>query len=227
MVIAVLADEKQQAAIRSRGFAASAEILWADSLRAMGIMEADVYIDLLFHYDSGRIAALRRFLPKPVIVQSVEHSLSFIGEPFIRICAWPALLEFGVVELAVANPSREKEVQEIMSVIGCPCRLVPDRPGMIGPRLLALFVNEAWYALGSGVGTREEIESVMKPYAASGLGPFEWGDRIGLKPVVSLLEALAREEERYAVAPALQRAVEGPIPHQGSDSENNSNDSCV
>jgi 3-hydroxybutyryl-CoA dehydrogenase len=67
-----------------------------------------------------------------------------------------------------------------------------------------MIVNEAYLALGEGVSSREAIDTAMRLGTNYPYGPFEWASRIGLSPIVELLEVLARQNPLYSVAPSLK-----------------------
>jgi 3-hydroxybutyryl-CoA dehydrogenase len=53
----------------------------------------------------------------------------------------------------------------------------------------------------------EEIDTAMKLGTNYPYGPFEWGQRIGLTRIVSLLNVLSMTNARYKPANSLQQAV--------------------
>src|ERR1700710_2457559 len=48
-------------------------------------------------------------------------------------------------------------------------------------RVVAMIINEAYYALDAGVSSKESIDLAMKLGTGYPYGPFEWADRIGLR----------------------------------------------
>jgi 3-hydroxybutyryl-CoA dehydrogenase len=203
MVIAVLADNNLKEEFLSRPVNANIEVLWPDSIRSMGIIEADVYMDLLFDLDRERILQLKKLLPAAVFVNSVTHSLKVIGEPFIRLNGWPTMLRRDITEVAVNNPAMERTVKNIFDGMGWKYQLVPDTAGMVTPRIVSMIINEAWYTFGEGISTKEEIDTAMKLGTNYPFGPFEWGEKIGLDSIKNLLKELSYSDERYTIAPSL------------------------
>lgn len=205
MIVAVLADDvlMQELLVKTAG--ADIEIQWADSLRSLIMIEADAYMDLLFELDNERIDRLKRLLPKPVLVNAVAFSTKTIGQPFIRINAWPTFLQRNLTEIALPASVSEESVAEIF---GEQYRIVPDIPGMITARILAMIINEAYYTWGSDVSSKEEIDIAMKLGTNYPMGPFEWSEKIGLKRVHELLKEMGRTDDRYAVAPALEKELQ-------------------
>jgi 3-hydroxybutyryl-CoA dehydrogenase len=207
MIVAVLADDVLKQELLAKGFAAGVEMQWADSLRSLTMIEADLYIDLLFEMDNERTERLKQLLPKPVLVNAVAFSTKSIGQNFIRINAWPGFLQRHLTELALPASIDEKTIATIFDQLGWQYRIVPDIPGMITARILAMIINEAFYTWGSGVSSREEIDTAMRLGTNYPLGPFEWSEKIGLKRIYELLKELGRTDDRYTIAPALEKEI--------------------
>lgn len=168
---------------------------------------ADLYLDLDFVPEQGRIGLLNQLLPSPVIVNAVVPTLQEIGHPFIRINGWPGFLERGVHELAVADEATAAQVAELYGRLGHAFRMVADVPGMISSRILATIINEAYYTWEEKVSTKEEIDTAMKLGTNYPWGPFEWSQRIGLGQVFKLLHVLSVTNVRYTPATSLQEAM--------------------
>jgi 3-hydroxybutyryl-CoA dehydrogenase len=207
MIVAVLADDVSKRELVAKGIAPGVEILWADSLRALTMIEADVYMDLLFEMDHERTDRLKQLLPKPVLVNAVAFSTKSIGQNFIRINAWPGFLQRSLTEIALPATIDEKMIVNIFDQLNWQYRIVPDIPGMITARIVAMIINEAFYTWGSGVSSREEIDIAMKLGTNYPMGPFEWSEKIGLKRIYELLKELGRTDDRYTIAPALEKEI--------------------
>lgn len=201
MTVAILADELLKQEWNAKKIPGHVEVVWADSIRSLLIIDADVYIDLLFDMDAERTGQLKKLLPKPVIVNSVAYTTKAIGADFVRINAWPTLLQRSLTELVAPEGYDTTMIETVFDK----CQLVPDIPGMITARVIAMIVNEAYYTLGAEVSSKEEIDTAMKLGTNYPYGPFEWSERIGLKRIYELLKVLSRADARYAIAPALER----------------------
>ena len=204
MILAILTDDLLKQELLAKKIPDAVEVVWADSIRALTMIEADVYIDLLFEMDAERTAHLKQLLPKPVLINAVTYSTKSIGGDFIRINAWPTLLQRSITEIAAPETISTDTVKNIFDQLQWQYQLVPDIPGMITARVLAMIVNEAYYTLGAQVSSRDEIDIAMKLGTSYPYGPFEWSNKIGLKRIYELLAALSRTDERYKVAPALE-----------------------
>src|SRR5687768_7885173 len=141
MIIAILADEHQKRELQSIDIPAETEVIWADSLRSLGIIEADAYIDLQFQMDSKRIAELKKFLPKPVIINEVINTADNIGAPFIRINGWPGMLNRPLTEISIPDKKDKSEAIRIFEGLNRKCQVIPDIAGMVTPRIIAMIIN--------------------------------------------------------------------------------------
>lgn len=203
MTVTILADELLKQELLAKKLPEGITVVWADSMRALTIADADVYIDLLFEPDVERTQHLKRLQPKPVIVNAVGYTTKKIGADFIRINAWPGLLQRPVVEVALPKAVNEAIVKDIFGQLQWNYVIAPDIVGMITARVLATIINEAYYTLGAQVSTREEIDIAMKLGTSYPYGPFEWAAKIGLTRIYELLVELSKVDERYTPAPLL------------------------
>jgi len=203
MIVAILADEEIKAEIIDKGFHDAVEILWADSLQSLRIIEADAYFDLLFENDRERIARLKFLLPKQVFVNSVVHTCRDISADFFRINAWPTMINRRIIEVVAPENAVQIKSKQIFDELGWDFQMVPDTIGMITPRIVSMIINEAFFSLFEKVSTREEIDIAMKLGTNYPYGPFEWCDKIGTGRIRQLLHELQKTEARYTIAPGL------------------------
>ena len=83
-----------------------------------------------------------------------------------------------------------------------------DAPGFISSRLIFNYMNEGIYALYEGLGTKEEIDSIMKMGANHPLGPIELADLVGLDTVLSVMNVLKEAfGDKYHSCPLLVKYV--------------------
>jgi len=169
--------------------------------------DADLIIDLCFAPDEERIRQLSRWLPTPVMINSMAWTIGEIGQPFVRINAWPGMLEREVHELAIGPGADSLFLEGLYRRLGWKYRLVPDVPGMISGRILAMIINEAFFTLEENVSSREEIDIAMRLGTNYPFGPFEWSEKIGLGNIYDLLNKLGATDHRYIPAKGMKASL--------------------
>jgi 3-hydroxybutyryl-CoA dehydrogenase len=85
-----------------------------------------------------------------------------------------------------------------------------DYPGFIANRILLPMINEAVYCLYHNVGTREDIDTVMKLGMNHPMGPLALADLIGLDTCLAIMETLYEgfKDSKYRPCPLLYKYVE-------------------
>ena len=201
MKIVVLGDHEAWEIIRETG----SDIEWVRAEDAIDFFE-DTDADAYFNLDQDSSELDYSEITKPVFISSITATLSerSFNSNVIRINGWPGFLEKEKWEVA---GTISEEVKTVLSSIGKNFIAVKDEPGFISPRVIAMIINEAFYANGEGVSSEEDIDIAMKLGTNYPYGPFEWSKKIGLKNIYLLLQTLAGTDIRYTPAPALQAAV--------------------
>lgn len=119
----------------------------------------------------------------------------------------PTFLNRSILEATVLNPEDEGQLTELCKTLGTEYLLVDDRVGLVTPRIICMIINEAYYTAEEGTATREDIDLSMKLGTNYPYGPFEWCQRIGVKHVYELLEAVYEDthDERYKICSQLKK----------------------
>jgi len=87
--------------------------------------------------------------------------------------------------------------------------VIKESPGFITSRINAMIGNEAFYMLGEGIASAEDIDKALKLGLNHPMGPFELVDLVGLDTRLSILEYLHRTlGEKFRPAPLLQEYVQ-------------------
>ena len=186
------------------GKEAPGKVVWIETKEDfLHFPDADVFVDLLFENKTERKELLAKLLPKLVIINSVTHTLSEINPAFVRINGWPSFLSSGLVEVTCLEENNKLKADAVFALLHKKPEWLPDTPGFVRARVVSMIINEAYLALSEGVSTKAEINTAMKLGTAYPFGPFEWGEKIGLKNIVTLLQKLSLQQARFTPAALL------------------------
>lgn len=160
----------------------------------------DIYIDASFEEEEPCFSSVQNRI---VLVNAVCTRSEMLPKNFVRFNGWDGFLSQPSLEIAGNDESVTKAV-ELLETAGLTSVVSADELGMIGPRVVAMIINEAYFALAENISTKEEINTAMKLGTNYPYGPFEWCELIGFQKVSALLQSLAKTNERYSLAPAFQ-----------------------
>lgn len=132
----------------------------------------------------------------PVFINSVITVLPQIkaGKNVIRINGWSGFIKRDYWEIA---GNTDAKATDILNRLQKKFVIVPDEPGFIAARIIAMIINEAWFAREEHVSTENEIDIAMKLGTNYPYGPFEWGRKIGIGNIYHLLKTLSKHDKRY------------------------------
>ena len=202
MNIAVRSTEDQKKELIEKGFGKSVIVNWIDKNEKLSCTNADVFFDLTFNTPIPVNDALSD--TNLVFVHSVNHTCKEINKPnYIRLNAWKGFLKRPVIEFACADIESKKKAEVVFNELGWKYAWVGDDYGFIAARIIAMIVNEAYFALEENVSTKEQVDIAMKLGTNYPYGPFEWSEKIGLVNILNLLRKLAWQNERYSISALL------------------------
>jgi len=140
----------------------------------------------------------------PVLINSVSNTLK-IGEHgahVIRLNGWNGFLKRTTWEL---SGEKNDTIKQLSDQLGVQFSFLPDEPGFVSARVLAMIINEAYFAKEENVSSENEIDIALKLGTNYPKGPFEWANEIGLKNVFDLLKTLSLTDVRYTVCKLLEK----------------------
>jgi len=206
MTVLLLANEEQMDELLSCPADNTIRLNWITEPKHLLTPEpVDACIDLLFEKTKERIIWLHNLGSRLILINSVIEPLQQQQQPFIRINGWNTFLKRTLMEAASGDAPLRKKAEELIACFGRRTEWVADTPGFITPRVVASIINEAFFALQENVSTRDDIDTAMKLGTNYPFGPFEWGERIGLRNIYSLLDTLGKKDSRYQPAPLLKQ----------------------
>jgi 3-hydroxybutyryl-CoA dehydrogenase len=85
-----------------------------------------------------------------------------------------------------------------------------DSPGFLANRILMPYINEAIICLETGVGEKEDIDSIMKNGTNVPMGPLVLADFIGLDTCLAIMKVLYVEtgDSKYRPSVLLAKMVD-------------------
>jgi 3-hydroxybutyryl-CoA dehydrogenase len=175
--------------------------------------QVDLIVDFLGG-DSPRVSTAYPSVGVPVMINSVKTTLSELlagaataDRLFFGFNGLPGFASHDHLEVTVRDAKQLPAIGNIIAHLGKPFIVVDDRVGMVTPRIICMIINEAYYTVQERTASREDIDLAMKLGTNYPFGPFEWCDKIGIKNVYSLLEALYLDtrDERYKIAPLMKQ----------------------
>jgi 3-hydroxybutyryl-CoA dehydrogenase len=188
MVVVAASDEQWNELTGSRP-----GIAWQRVDNAAGFSQykdADAFFSLI----NDEILPEFESLKKPVFINSVVQTLTTTTINVYRINGWATFLNRSVWEI---SGTANDEVEVIFKSLNIKINFVKDEPGFIAARVIAMIINEAYFAVEDNVSSKAEIDTAMKLGTNYPFGPFEWAAKIGNKNVLALLQQLYATDSRY------------------------------
>jgi 3-hydroxybutyryl-CoA dehydrogenase len=202
MQIVVKASREQKATLESMHWAENLQIHWV--MGNQYSIDADAYFDLCYEEEGWTFHEIK---DRPVFVNAVIQISQELPANAIRINGWNSFLNRSIWEIASNDTSRNQNALQILERVGRKGIIVPDEPGFIAVRIIAMIINEAYFALEEGISSKNEIDIAMKLGTNYPYGPFEWAGIIGLHKIAKLLETLYLKDERYETATAIMQEL--------------------
>jgi 3-hydroxybutyryl-CoA dehydrogenase len=184
--------------------------------------EVDLVVDLLLDVEAK--ARLWKELDSRIRPDAVRLTLALSAS--VTEIAAASRFPDAVVGFATLPPWGERSLVEVIAGLrssteacaitvaaledlGKETSLVRDGAGGVFPRIFAMIVNEAAFALAEGVARPEDIDTALRLGANYPRGPLALADEIGLQTILAVIEGLQREtgEDRYRPAPFLRKMV--------------------
>ena len=162
--------------------------------------------DAFFSLKDETILPTFEALQKPIFINSVVHTLADLkaGSNIYRINGWSGFLNRSVWEISGVV---DEHITSILKSLDIKINKVQDEPGFITARIIAMIINEAYFAVEDKVSTKMEINTAMKLGTNYPYGPFEWAEMIGPENIEALLKKLNLTDSRYKPAGLLSKEV--------------------
>lgn len=137
----------------------------------------------------------------------LDTPAKFIGMHFFNPVQIMPLVE--VISGVETSDDSVSVVIEFAEKLGKSPVKVRNSPGFVVNRILVPMINEAFFVLGEGLATAEEIDAGMRLGANHPIGPLALADLIGLDVCLSVMSVFMSDfgDSKYRVAPLLRELV--------------------
>ncbi|MEZ4574640.1 MAG: 3-hydroxyacyl-CoA dehydrogenase NAD-binding domain-containing protein [Vampirovibrionales bacterium] len=187
------------------------------------LSQADVVIEAIVENETIKQQVFQKLdslLPPHAIMASNTSSISItrlaaathrpeqvIGMHFMNPVPLMKLVE--IIRGAQTSDTTYQTILALGNRLGKTCVCSQDYPGFIANRILMPMLNEAMFAVYEGVGSPQDIDTVMKLGMNHPMGPLTLADFIGLDTCLSILNVLHEGfgDPKYRPCPLLVQKV--------------------
>lgn len=176
--------------------------------------ECAVVFDFLSDHKPDRLEFYRG-IQSPVFINTAKISLLQLNHKLnaplhihqFGFAGMPTFLNREILEVSLHLPEHREKLNAICNQLNTSFQTVEDRVGLVTPRVICMIINEAYFTVQEGTASREDIDLAMKLGTHYPFGPFEWCQKIGVRHVYELLQAVYADtrDERYKICPLLKK----------------------
>jgi 3-hydroxybutyryl-CoA dehydrogenase len=181
------------------------------------IEEINIFFDLEADKHPERINAYAGIGNHPLFTSVLTKSLAQIyhdsGSTFngllFGFAGISAFFSAPLWEISSLQERDKLSLENAMNALGIEGKIVDDRSGLVGPRVISMIINEACFLFQEGSASMKDVDLAMKLGTNYPYGPFEWADKIGAENVLAILDGLLQEtgNPRYKASSFLRKTA--------------------
>ncbi len=209
-----LSEEEKQAALKRLTFKSSLSDLKDADLIIEAIVENEAVKQALFQeldtcVQGGAILASNTSsISITRLAAATKRPEQVIGMHFMNPVPLMQLVE--LIRGAQTSNDTYDQIRALTLTLGKTPVMSRDFPGFISNRVLMPLLNEAMFALYEGIGSAEDIDTVMKLGMNHPMGPLTLADFIGLDTCLAIMNVLhdGFQDPRFRPCPLLKQYVD-------------------
>src|SRR6478609_198374 len=136
-----------------------------------------------------------------LLIKSAATTTTFFG-----FCGIPTFLSREILEVSLHESDDLGELKDLCLKLNTKFAVVKDQVGLVTPRVICMIINEAYISIQENIASRDDIDLAMRLGTNYPFGPFEWCEKMGIRNVCELLNAVYEntKDERYKTCELLE-----------------------
>jgi len=142
------------------------------------------------------------------LASNISNPSRVIGMHFFNPVPLMSLVE--IIRGLQTDDATHQSIHDLAQRLGKTPITVKNAPGFVVNRILVPMINEAFFVLGEGLASAEDIDNGMKLGCNQPIGPLALADLIGLDTCLAIMEVYFNNfnDSKYRPCPLLREMVD-------------------